>query len=194
MEEPQLSPIELSKKLEVAAAFRHVKHIGQDGGFWIIHQAQDLRRFMGNKPMDIKDKAELIQARRLGVIGSGFSVQEVQDVWKVLSVDKFVRHVILGEKPGLAAKYWQKTKELTALRENILRLSAYRWAKDQLKAGKKIYGASKPEEVDAIGSLEEKAAKIMVKLLFPLIFFIFPSLFIVIIGPGIIQISKTLFK
>lgn len=41
---------------------------------------------------------------------------------------------------------------------------------------------------------EERAAKIMVKLLFPLIFFIFPSLFIVIIGPGIIQISKTLFK
>ena len=38
----------------------------------------------------------------------------------------------------------------------------------------------------------ETAARLPVKLLFPLIFFIFPSIFIVVLGPGAIQIFRTL--
>jgi tight adherence protein C len=38
---------------------------------------------------------------------------------------------------------------------------------------------------------EEMAAKIPTKLLFPLIFFIFPSLFVVLMGPAAITIVKT---
>jgi tight adherence protein C len=40
---------------------------------------------------------------------------------------------------------------------------------------------------------EERAAKLPVKILFPMLLFIFPAIFVVVIGPAIIQISKTSF-
>ena len=39
---------------------------------------------------------------------------------------------------------------------------------------------------------EEQAAKIALKLLFPLIFFIFPSLLVVMLGPAVLQVSRGL--
>jgi tight adherence protein C len=48
-----------------------------------------------------------------------------------------------------------------------------------------------------VQEIEEKAAKLSVKLLFPLVFFIFPSLFVVVLGPAVIMMAdsfKTLFK
>lgn len=41
---------------------------------------------------------------------------------------------------------------------------------------------------------EEKAAKVPIKILFPLLFGIFPALFIVIIGPGAIQVYEALLR
>ena len=39
---------------------------------------------------------------------------------------------------------------------------------------------------------EEAAAKTAIKLVFPLVFFIFPALFVIILGPAMIQIFETL--
>jgi tight adherence protein C len=39
---------------------------------------------------------------------------------------------------------------------------------------------------------EQQAAKTTIKMIFPLVLFIFPSMFIVLLGPAIIQISKTM--
>jgi tight adherence protein C len=39
---------------------------------------------------------------------------------------------------------------------------------------------------------EEKAMKAPIKMLFPTVFFIFPSMFIVVLGPALLQISKVL--
>lgn len=41
---------------------------------------------------------------------------------------------------------------------------------------------------------EEKAAKTAVQLLFPLILFIFPGIFVVLVGPAAINIAETMFK
>jgi tight adherence protein C len=41
---------------------------------------------------------------------------------------------------------------------------------------------------------EEKAAKTAVQLIFPLVLFIFPAIFVVLVGPAAIQIQKGLFK
>jgi len=41
---------------------------------------------------------------------------------------------------------------------------------------------------------EERAHKVSVKLVFPLVFLIFPSMFVVILGPGMITIMTTLFQ
>lgn len=39
---------------------------------------------------------------------------------------------------------------------------------------------------------EEAAAKTTIKLLFPLVMFVFPAMFVVVLGPGVIQVVRAL--
>lgn len=98
--------------------------------------------------------AELKEAHKQGVIGSGFVVHEIADVNEEFSA-------MVNKSNNLAYRYWQRAKDATNYRENILRLAAYRYFKDRLTKGdKNVYGASNPQEVDDIKSINEKSAKL----------------------------------
>jgi tight adherence protein C len=60
-----------------------------------------------------------------------------------------------------------------------------------ISIAKVLRAQSKELRVKRRQRAEEKAQKIAVKLLFPLIFCILPSMFIVLLGPGIIRLART---
>jgi N12 class adenine-specific DNA methylase len=128
---------------------------------------QDLRKWM-NRQAGTADE-ELNLARDLAVIGSGFAVQEVEDTISALGANKVLDDILLEKKPSLAARYWSKVKGLSTLRENVLRLAAYRRFKDRFAKGERnFYGDSNPKEIDALvakGMFDEAAAKMARELL-----------------------------
>lgn len=113
--------------------------------------ARDLYRQVRGKSMT----PDMREAIKMGVIGSGLTVSEVPDISKAGAFQ-----VITGEKPNLIEKYWNKIKDYTNYRENILRLAAYRYAKQQIAKGENIYWTSKKHEIDAIKDPDAKAAKL----------------------------------
>ncbi len=130
----------------------------------------DLKRWAEYQDVDANLAAELEEAQKMGVVGSGFSVQEVEDVMKMMSHDAVVREVILGEKPNLVAKLWQQSKKWTSIREDTLRLAAFRYFKNEIanKGTRKIYGASNPKDIDNLISRKqytEASAKLARELL-----------------------------
>jgi diguanylate cyclase (GGDEF)-like protein len=126
-----------------------------------------LRSVKWGRPKAISDeiKKELELARRLGVIGSGWSVQELSELSQSLTYEEALEafsdpSMFQRIGRGLKHTFWTRPKNITALRENILRLAAWRFFKDQIAAGATVYGASRRSEVDAIEDLDEKAAKL----------------------------------
>jgi len=126
-----------------------------------------LRAVKWGRPKAISDETikELELARRLGVIGSGWSVQELSELSQSLTYEEALEafsdpSMFQRIGRGLKHTFWTRPKNITALRENILRLAAWRFFKDQLAEGAAVYGASRRSEVDAIEDLDEKAAKL----------------------------------
>jgi hypothetical protein len=97
------------------------------------------------------------------VLDSGWSVQEVWDVAKELSLKEHML-ALSGERPNLIIRGWKGLENFTRYRENWLRLAAFRYFRDRIRAGKesgeKVYGASNPAEVDGIEDPDRRAAKL----------------------------------
>jgi hypothetical protein len=110
-----------------------------------------------NLPAELQKELDLVYS--LGVLSSGWSVQEVSEVTSKLAMKEHMQ-ALRGEKPHLIARAWRGLREFTQYRENWLRLAAFRFFRDELAAGKKVFGASNAKEVDGIDDADRKAAKL----------------------------------
>jgi len=110
--------------------------------------------------------AELAEARERDVLGSGWALQEAHDVTRFLEKEGLLN--VLMNKENLAQKYWKNIKRFTVFRENLLRLAAYRYFKDQIQAGrvpgKDLVGASSRKEIEALRQAGAKREEIAAKL------------------------------
>jgi len=97
---------------------------------------KDLWQELKKKKISDELQAEIDQSYKLDVLGSGWSIQEVAEVTSQLSHDKHMS-MLLGEKPNLIQKYWRSAVQYTTYRENLLRLAAFRYFKDEIAKGKK---------------------------------------------------------
>lgn len=102
---------------------------------------------------------ELSALTKRGVVGSGMTAMDIPELGDVKSVKGLV-DFFDGKSKNALSRWWSMSKRLSTLRENILRLAANRYFLYRLGRGEIVYGASRKEEIDAIESREDKAAKL----------------------------------
>ena len=142
--------------LDITLAFNPVivtKYFGQ--------AAVDLGRYQYNRPMKKSVRDEITEALRLAVVDSGLTVHEIPDIRQ----EGVLRHVFSSAPNAnaiqkLSNRYWSSVRNFTVWRENILRLAAFRYFREQTAAGRRVYGASVRSEIDAISDPVERAAKL----------------------------------
>jgi hypothetical protein len=101
-----------------------------------------------------KMSKEMEQLSMNGVIGG----QVRGEIASIRSDELF--SMITGEKPHLIQKYMSKLGPLQKQREDILRIAAYRYYKDQIRQGKRPLGASNFEQMNDLyerGMFDEAA-------------------------------------
>jgi hypothetical protein len=102
---------------------------------------------------------ELSKLTKLGVVGSGMTQMDIPELGDVKAVKDLV-DFFDGKRKNALTRWYSMNKKLSTLRENILRLAAYRYFAAKVNSGEIVYGASRKTEVDAITNPEEKAAKL----------------------------------
>jgi hypothetical protein len=122
--------------------------------------AKDLWAFQHNKEMSSDLSAEIDVALRDAVVGSGMTVHDIPDVSANVDLKKLMEALNGDTTSALRyiERFWQGSKNFTVWRENVLRLAAYRYFKDAIAAGARVYGASDHYKVDAVTDPDRKAA------------------------------------
>ena len=127
--------------------------------------AKDLFAQMRGEDLSPELQAELKLAMQQGVNTSSMSAHDIPDITKGLEVEKHIRAILpqdnskgLKKVTGAAKGYWLFAKKTTAMRENILRLAAFRFFQAQLKQGKQAYGVSPQYKVKGVTDKTERAA------------------------------------
>jgi len=97
--------------------------------------------------------------------------------------------VVLEQRAGRArSEAWKHLADRTGV-DCVRNLVSMLVQSEQLgtSIGKTLRTHSDTLRLQRVQAVEEAAAKLTIKLLFPLVFFIFPSLFLVLLGPAVIS-------
>lgn len=111
---------------------------------------------------------DMKEALEQGIITSGLSVQEIPDVNQASLFRSLTKGTgSWGHKvwESTAGKEWDTVANFTQFRENILRVAAYKFFKEQIAQGKNLYAASDHKAIDALTDTNEKAGKLARELL-----------------------------
>jgi tight adherence protein C len=119
------------------------------------------------------------------------TAEELRNAHPVLSDE--LGMVALEQRAGsVRADAWKHLGERTGV-DAVRNLVSMLVQSEQFgtSVGKTLRVHSDTLRTKRVQEIEEKAAKLSVKLLFPLVFFIFPSLFVVVLGPAVISMSDS---
>ena len=113
-------------------------------------------------------QAELLKTMEHAVTSAGITANDIPDVSEQMRMNKHLEALIPGDKKfgikaatGKLRNSWLLAKDMSTLRENVLRLAAFRYFKDNFAAGRtQALGVSKENEVNQLKNLDEKAARL----------------------------------
>jgi hypothetical protein len=92
---------------------------------------------------------EMSQMSLKGIIGSGMTAMDIPELDNIQSVKALV-DFFDGKSKGALSKWWHMTKSLSQLREDALRVAAYRYFSEKVANGEKVYGVSDRKQIDAL--------------------------------------------
>ena len=128
----------------------------------------DLYDFHIHKKPLSKDMEDLMKK---GVLGSGYMLQDLAEMKPELAVEAMFDNFTDGLKKKsnwfkqFTQNYTKKVTTFNQVREDTLRLAAYRYFQDKLETGADVFGASNPDELAMIPNKKDRSAKMARELL-----------------------------